>query len=102
VNEKEINMRQLWTRASRPEDHHRSRGRLKLWLVVGVAALAAVVTAGERPARVPWVTNSSSARRTWVHLPFAQRLGVRDQQQIVDSFAVSCEPTQAVSSGKSE
>jgi len=56
VNEKEINMRQLWTRASRPEDHHRSRGRLKLWLVVGVAALAAVVTAGERPARVPWVT----------------------------------------------
>jgi hypothetical protein len=44
VNEKEITMRLLRTRASRPEDHYRSRGRLGL--VVGVAVLAAVVTAG--------------------------------------------------------
>ena len=40
-------MRQLWTRTSGPEDHHRSRGRLRFgWVVGAVAAAAVVLTAG--------------------------------------------------------
>ena len=40
-------MRPVWIRVTRPEDHHRSRGRLRFGWVVGVAAVVAVVlTAG--------------------------------------------------------